>query len=1098
MRILSLYLKNINSLYGEWSIDFQVPDYAAEGLFALTGPTGSGKTTVLDAVCLALYGRTPRLEKISRSSNELMSRHTAECAAEITFESGGKKYRCHWSQSRARKKPDGNISEYRHEISDAESGAIIESRVSETPNVVAQKTGLEFSQFTKAILLAQGDFDEFLSSREKSVMLEKITGTEIYSQISSGVFERNKSEQAALEALREECRRVVCLEPEAEAVLRAEISERKKETEILTGESRRLSAEIEARERIEKLQIELSEIDRQEVSLQAEEEAFQPDRERLALAEKAMTVEVACTQLAAVRQMQEEDQRLLAEEERFRAECQAALEKAGESRGAAENLISDAESTQTAGLPLIRETTALDLKIAEKKDELERDRFEAVKEVNELALLEEAKKTLETERQKIEEDRVALCAYLESHSADEQLVSELSGLRSDLSHLSEKWDAIVEEVKNLKKGAEQADAKRTAREQSQAALQKRAAEKRETDEQLEKAREDRRLLLDDRSEREIQAEKDALQVQWTHCQTVAGLEEQRHLLADGSPCPLCGALLHPYAEGNVPAADEFKKRIDEIDALLKKNDQLAAEAARLEILSTKKNLLLTESEKENTRTENDCKTAENQYRDAVARLERRRTDYAGRKGTLCERLAFFDIKEIDDEKISEISPLLERRLDDWKMKEEEKRTREKKAADIKDEALRIDAQIEPKIKNRDEKCRRAALCEAEYENLRTRRRGRFGDKDPAAEEKRLAKAVQDAKSAFQKVQADYEKSKTAHQETETKIETLRLRIARHQPELEERSAMFQKKLLEAGFLDSGSFQSARLDASARDEIRKKADDLQNRRTVLMTRRTDGSARLAAELEKIDASKTKEEWTAERAVLTEKIKMLSEVLIQKSVLLKQNEENKITAAEKQKALAVQAGICADWNILNGYIGSKDGKSYRNFVQKLTYDIVIAGANRQLTKMTDRYVLLRSEREETPRDSKERRSEKDEFALKVKDLYQAGEVRSVSNLSGGERFLVSLALALGLSRIASQNIQVDSLFLDEGFGTLDEETLDTVIGALVKIQKDGKLIGVISHRPELRDRIRTQIAVTPLSGGRSRLSGPGVCEGKGRFL
>jgi exonuclease SbcC len=138
-------------------------------------------------------------------------------------------------------------------------------------------------------------------------------------------------------------------------------------------------------------------------------------------------------------------------------------------------------------------------------------------------------------------------------------------------------------------------------------------------------------------------------------------------------------------------------------------------------------------------------------------------------------------------------------------------------------------------------------------------------------------------------------------------------------------------------------------------------------------------------------------------------------------------------------------------------------------------MVSHANRQLQKMTDRYLLVRDGRQP--------------LELNVIDNYQAGEVRSTKNLSGGESFIVSLALALGLSHMASKNVRVDSLFLDEGFGTLDEEALDMALETLAGLQQEGKLIGVISHVAALKERIGTQIQVTPRTGGRSAISGPG---------
>ena len=179
--------------------------------------------------------------------------------------------------------------------------------------------------------------------------------------------------------------------------------------------------------------------------------------------------------------------------------------------------------------------------------------------------------------------------------------------------------------------------------------------------------------------------------------------------------------------------------------------------------------------------------------------------------------------------------------------------------------------------------------------------------------------------------------------------------------------------------------------------------------------------------------------------------------------------------KKTEMEAQGRECLRWDKLHDLIGSADGKKYRNFAQGLTFDMMIGHANRQLQKMSDRYLLIRDN--DQP------------LELNVVDSYQGGEIRSTKNLSGGESFIVSLALALGLSHMASRNVRVDSLFLDEGFGTLDEESLDTALETLASLQQDGKLIGVISHVPALKERISARIEVAPRTGGRSLIKGPG---------
>ena len=225
MKIISLRFKNINSLKGEWKIDFSQEPFASNGLFAITGATGAGKTTLLDAICLALYHRTPRLNEPS-PADKVMTRHAGECLSEVEFEVKGKRYRAFWEVRRARGAAEGKLQPPKVELAevipvndnDGSGGdKIIADKIKDKDSKIASITGLDFGRFTKSMLLAQGGFAAFLNADagERADLLEELTGTDIYGKISEEVFTRFKDEDNQLARLRDRSQNVDVLSKDA-------------------------------------------------------------------------------------------------------------------------------------------------------------------------------------------------------------------------------------------------------------------------------------------------------------------------------------------------------------------------------------------------------------------------------------------------------------------------------------------------------------------------------------------------------------------------------------------------------------------------------------------------------------------------------------------------------------------------------------------------------------------------------------------------------------------------------------------------------------------------------------------------------------------
>ncbi|MCM2357172.1 MAG: AAA family ATPase [Geobacteraceae bacterium] len=1218
MRILRLRFRNLNSLAGDWDIDFTHPAYVSSGIFAITGPTGAGKTTILDGICLSLYGQTPRLNKITQSENEIMSRQTGECSAEVEFETAKGRFRCHWSQHRSRKQADGQLQAPKHEIADAESGTILESKLKAVAAKVEEVTGMDFDRFTRSMLLAQGGFAAFLQARpdERAPILEQITGTAIYSRISIKVHELTTEERRRLEALRADLNGMQLLSPEEEAGLRSELVEKEREEAGLTAVAHEIREQKAWQERIAALETEFAQIEQAWHSFEEKKVTAVPELEQLAKGSRALALDGDYVNFEGIRKQQEAEQAGLA------SAC-ARLPKVQQARQAAADLLEKAEAClqnsrteQAREAELIRKTRELDVKLDEARSRIEGLEIETEK----LKVQRGAYRTAITNcDEQMGEAGTALQsaeAFLAEHRADAGLVEALTGIEQQVKTLKVLGGQCAERRKQLDRQADGCKNAEQAKQLAETAWQEAVQAVAAAENRLGKVRAERETLLQGRELAAWRTGAEALATRLNRLQTlhqtvarveetsqrletlklrqetlevsrqelarqeealsgerglrdemvrqlqdkvvllnrVRDLEAERAQLVDGAPCPLCGATEHPYATGNLPCPDETKQELElackaakeiserlsavraeqagvlkeleqagrersEYQGVVERDEALcaavlvelelsAASAARSEAILTESDACREElagcraviGQVEQSEEERGAKAAYDSAREVLAgqdkacqaaalgferavsergRLER---ECAALRDDLDRALAELEragepygCKDISLQNAEQMLAALTKRRSAHGERLQEKERLAKRLADLGSEMQKQQALLAEAEKNlaereglvRDRLAQRAELAGSRLEL--------FGDRNPDSEEKRLADALKEAGERRDAAWRDQNRLQAELAGLEEEIRKQTIAIAARKAELAELAPVLYRRMSEAGFADEAAFLQARLPQARFAELSRQADALRREETEIQTRRQDRAATLQMELDKRLTGKTLDQVREEDTAITMQLSELQKALGALGQKLQLHSEQLELQQTRLQAVEMQKKECARWERLHELIGSADGKKFRNFAQGLTFELMVAHANRQLQKMSDRYIL--------GRDSDE------PLELNVIDNYQAGEIRSTKNLSGGESFIVSLALALGLSNMASRNVAVDSLFLDEGFGTLDEDALETALETLSGLQQDGKLIGIISHVPALKERIGTQIQVEAGNAGRSSLSGPG---------
>lgn len=987
MKILAIRGRNLASLEGEFEADFTSEPLLSAGIFAISGPTGAGKSTILDAMCLALFARTPRTDQAKennvklRDVNEevlpqsdprfLLRRGTASGYAEVDFLAlNGYRYRSRWSVGRARDKENGRLQSPRVTLHNIDKEEEEQGTRSELQARVVELIGLTFEQFTRSVLLAQNDFSTFLKAEqgEKASLLEKLTGTELYSAISRTIFEKNAVAKEAYDKIQARIQGIELLTEEAEQELQIRLKE--SETSLLALEKAKAEQQT--------LQEVVKSTEQQIATRQTQQK------------DAAAKLEKATELLNAARKDYEQG---LVEEQRSESEFKALQQELQQARGLDVRLDAAARSVADTETRL-REALA---RKKEGEDKLKAAQTRQQQSTAEIARLSEWRERYRS-KESIAEQLTALLLHLDAASAARQAIEKAGKTIATTKQTAER---LVAQLATIRQAAET----------KRAQLQK-------TEETIVRSEKELKALdiaaLDKQIE-SVRLERENLLIEQARQAASGDVLELRKKLQEGSPCPVCGSTHHPVVTH--PAVTEVPKVI-------------AALTLQLEQLNARKTAYAG-SEKQL----NQLRQQLLQLHKELTEADHTRTDLQGRQKLAETQIAREEAIRAESQETLAKSLSAANRLfgnDDWQ------RGWQQDPDSFRDTLTTFARQWHDNTEKLQQLQREQSAQKAEYES--------YASFLPS-----LIKQVEE-------VTLLHEQNRTAL----LALQSERARLLGGKPADQVESAYTRRK-------------------EELKERMKRLQTVQTEQSGIADQLRGIAGQIAQDLQKasndlVVRQKALADWTEawNTAHDNEPLELLLPRITQEkneyAFRLRTQAGNKQKIASQQEELNACRLESERWAKLNELAGSADGAKFRRIAQGYTLDVLLSYANVQLRDLSRRYRL-----ERVP----------ETLALQVIDRDMCDEIRTVHSLSGGESFLVSLALALGLSSLSSNRMKVESLFIDEGFGSLDADTLRIAMDALESLRTQGRKIGVISHVQEMTERIPVQIRVSRAGNGRSFL-------------
>lgn len=986
MKIEKVIIENINSIE-KAEISFSTGILAKEPLFLITGETGSGKSTILDAITLALYDKSPRYENTKnkektenglttmQSTTNALRKGTNDGKAELWFGIGNERYIATWQMHRTRNGKYDMTNRRKLEVVKGEERIVLETKIDTVNQRVAELVGLTYDQFVRSVMLAQGQFNTFLTSEKakQTEILEMLTGTEVYSKIADmvGKHKNEAKNEADKSAELYNSLNKNILSDEELALLNDELT---KNNEILAqkeAEIKKLEEALRKLENLEKLHLDIENSKSQLADLQASYEKMLEEKSELKKKSDELKVQIDAQSgkkamfeqitliISMLKEVEEADNKIVT--------CDKEIESLQKQRTIQESeLLELSEKLKKAAV------AQSEANVAYEKCNLELEKAN-IEQLN-------ADYNKHDEEKKRQEERKAKCQsvirILKDYNIKQQFI-----------------DAKREEIFELKYNFKECETDFSAKE---------TVFKAKDAEYLTQ-----KNMVDDY------------------------IKSLRSKLKEGEPCPLCGSTSHQYHDEEVvstlfrtietawkDARDEMEKAKD-VMIKADNNVKLAQQS-------------IDNEEKAQKNLDNELKKLCNG--NPVYDLEKlEKGEKACDEKITAEELI---IKELDKQKLEaqKLQKLLQQCLKDKNKADETYKNIENQCNKLKNEIAEIDG----KIKNKKELAEQ--MTKSRFEKLERANKLIVNEKW----EDEWRKSSEEFYSKLQKTADDWR-------------------------QLNDSFAKIDSEIIKIDEIANGI---RRIDGIERvDEFKGKVAVTQIDKSNLVS----GFSKVVFNLiEKSEQAKAIENQLCGESVEEAKAQALmalralmalkaaqSETITELRAKLSLNTQNTASAKAAKDDLEAKNRQLSLWTQLATAIGTTQSDNFRDVAQAYTMRILLDQANYFLRKLSQRYELT---------------CYSNSLAIMVLDKEMGGELRSASSLSGGETFLVSLALALGLASLNDENLNIDMLFIDEGFGTLDGESLEMAVQALENMQKFGKKVGIISHVDSLKDRIPAQIQVT----------------------